>query len=137
MSIRLPAIAPMLISSRATDTANQACSEAAVSARPIHSADANQMLSIPNLSSARSGGSPQIQAPGGQNKTRQAAGYGPAACGYAAGVISPCGRLQGNSIPLGHNLVYSLLPSTPLRRCRQTAVGCRQFGMMAPIYSSG
>src|SRR5438477_2230496 len=76
MSTRLPAIAPMMISSRATDTAIQACSEAAVSARPIHSADANQMLSIPNLSSASSGGSPQIQAPGGQNKTRQAAGFG-------------------------------------------------------------
>src|SRR5438270_748424 len=56
MSTRLPAIAPMMISSRATDTAIQACSEAAVSARPIHSADANQMLSIPNLSSAGSGG---------------------------------------------------------------------------------
>src|SRR5215472_2388159 len=48
MSTRLPAIAPMMISSNATDTAIQACIAEAISASPIHSADANQILSIPN-----------------------------------------------------------------------------------------
>jgi len=48
MSTRLPATAPMMISSKATEIAIQACIAEAISASPIHSADANQILSIPN-----------------------------------------------------------------------------------------
>jgi len=37
----LPATAPMMISSNATETATHACIDAAISASPIHSAEPN------------------------------------------------------------------------------------------------
>src|SRR5215471_1317265 len=66
-----------MISRSATETATQACSEAAISASPIHSADANQMLSIPNpfVRPSPATGVFGSRACGGQNETRQSAGY--------------------------------------------------------------
>jgi len=46
ISTRLPAAAPIMISSSATETATRACNEAVINASPIHNAEVNQMLSI-------------------------------------------------------------------------------------------
>src|SRR5690348_10975039 len=102
MSTRLPAIAPMMISSKATETATQACIDAAISANPIHSAEANQMLSMPDLFYGGNGGSAQIRRPEGKTKpARQRVANTPATHGHAAGAISPCGRLRGTPPPGG------------------------------------
>src|SRR5262249_26408427 len=84
----------------ATDTATQACIAEAISASPIHSADANQILSIPNPL-IRWPGSRRNQPSGGQNETRRAAGYekDPAMRWQMPGVISPCGRFWGTPSP--------------------------------------
>src|SRR5215467_102794 len=58
----LPATAPTMISIRATEIAAQIDITDAARARPIHKADANQILSIPNLfpcPAAASGGAGQ------------------------------------------------------------------------------
>jgi hypothetical protein len=49
----LPAMAPMMISSSAIDTATQFCITEATSARPIHTAEASRIFSTPNPSSWR------------------------------------------------------------------------------------
>src|SRR5215813_3577994 len=80
----------MMISRSATEAATQACSEAAIRASPIHSADANQTLSIANLLLTGSGFRTKRHAgkikPAGRRVTDT-----PPPRVYAAGVISPSG----------------------------------------------
>src|SRR5712691_6556211 len=107
-----------MISRSATETATQFCITAAASARPIHRAEASQIFSIPNPSFARTGERRQNRdhqrprpatrtcerpKPGARRATENPPDGGlhsdPTARPHAAGVISPCGRLRGYSIP--------------------------------------